>query len=59
MTSYKNVTYLVEESLIKQIKQIALDEDTTQKEIVNQMLREGVKRKRSHKIGFLFFCKDG
>ena len=47
MTSYKNVTYLVEESLIKEIKQIALDEDTTQKEIVNQMLKEGVKRKRS------------
>ena len=46
MTTYKNVTYTVEESLIKDIKQIALDEDKTQKEIVNNMLKEGVKRKK-------------
>lgn len=47
MTTYKNVTYTLEESLIKDIKQIALDEETTQKEIVNKMLKEGVRRKRS------------
>lgn len=46
MTQYKNVTYLVEKSIIKEIKQIALDEDTTQKEIVNEMLKQGIKRKR-------------
>lgn len=46
MTTYKNITYTLEESLIKDIKQIALDEDKTQKEIVNKMLKEGVKRKR-------------
>lgn len=49
MTTYRNVTYMLEESLIKDIKQIALDEDTTQKEIVNKMLKEGVKRKRGQK----------
>lgn len=47
MTNYKNVTYVLEESIIKEIKQIALDEDTTQKEIVNTMLKEGIERKRS------------
>lgn len=46
MTQYKNVTYLVEKSIIKEIKQIALDEDTTQKEIVNKMLKQGIERKR-------------
>lgn len=44
--SYRNVTYTLEESIIKEIKQIALDEETTQKEIVNKMLKEGIKRKR-------------
>lgn len=47
MTTYKNVTYTLEESLIKDIKQIALDEDKTQKEIVNKMLKDGVRRKKS------------
>lgn len=46
MTNFKNVTYLIEESIIKEIKQIALDEETTQKEIVNKMLKEGIQRKR-------------
>ena len=46
MTTYKNVTYALEESLIKDLKQIAFDEETTQKEIVNKMLKEGVKRKK-------------
>lgn len=47
MTIYKNATYLIEESIIKEIKQMALDEETTQKEIVNKMLKDGIKRKRS------------
>ena len=44
--AYRNVTYNIEESIIKDIKQMALDEETSQKEIVNEILREGIQRKR-------------
>lgn len=43
---YKNVTFNIEESIAKELKQLALDEDTSQKELVNEMLKEGIKRKR-------------
>ena len=46
LMDYRNVTYNIEESIIKEIKQMALDEDTSQKNIVNEILREGIQRKR-------------
>lgn len=43
---YKNITVNVDEDIIKDLKQLALDEDTSQKKLINEMLREGIQRKR-------------
>lgn len=44
--AFKNVTYNIEESIVKDLKQLALDENTSQKELVNEILREGIERKK-------------
>lgn len=43
---YKNVTFNIEESIAKELKQLALDEDTSQKKLVNEILKDGIKRKK-------------
>jgi len=43
---FKNMTVNVDEDIIKDLKQMALDEDTSQKEIINEILREGIQRKK-------------
>ena len=43
---YKNITVNVEESIIKDLKQMALDEECSQKKLINEMLREGIDKKR-------------
>lgn len=40
------MTVNVDEEIIKELKQLALDENTSQKELINEMLREGIQRKR-------------
>lgn len=40
------MTVNVDEDIIKDLKQMALDEDTSQKEIINEILREGIQRKK-------------
>lgn len=43
---YKNMTVNVDENIIKELKQLALDEDCSQKELINEMLRDGIQKKR-------------
>lgn len=43
---FRNMTVNVDEEIIKELKQLALDENTSQKELINEMLREGIQRKR-------------
>lgn len=43
---YKNITVNVDEEIIKDLKQIAFDEDCSQKKLINEMLREGIRRKK-------------
>jgi hypothetical protein len=40
------MTVNVDEDIIKDLKKMALDEDTSQKEIINEILREGIQRKK-------------
>ena len=40
------LVYAWDEDIIKDLKQMALDEDTSQKKLVNEMLKEGIQRKR-------------
>ena len=40
------MTVNVEESIIKDLKQMALDEECSQKELINEILREGIQRKK-------------
>ena len=44
--AYKNVTFSLEESIAKDLKRLALDEETSQKKLVNEMLKEGIRQKR-------------
>lgn len=44
MENYKNITVNIEKVTLRQIKQLALDTETTQKEIINRYLKEGLKR---------------
>lgn len=43
---FKNITVNLDEEIIKDIKQIAFDEDCSQKKIINEMLRDGIQRKK-------------
>lgn len=43
---FKNMTVNIDEDTIKDLKQIAFDEDCSLKKIVNEMLREGIQRKK-------------
>lgn len=45
--TYKNCTFSVEESLIKDLKQLALDKDTSQKDLINKFIKEGLQRENS------------
>ncbi len=43
---FKNITVNVDEDIIKDLKQLALNENCSQKKIINEMLREGIQRKK-------------
>lgn len=43
---YRNITVNVEETIIKDLKQMALDEECSQKKLINEMLREGIDKKK-------------
>lgn len=43
---YKNTTFSIDENTIKDLKQLALDKETSQKELVNQMLIDGIKKEK-------------
>ena len=43
---FKNITVNVDEDIIKDLKQIAFDEDCSQKKIINDILRDGIQRKK-------------
>lgn len=43
---FKNMTVNVDEDIIKDLKQIAFDEDCSLKQIVNEMLSDGIQRKK-------------
>lgn len=43
---FKNMTVNVDEEIIKDLKQIAFDEDCSLKKIINEMLRDGIQRKK-------------
>jgi len=43
---FKNITVNVDEDIIKDLKQIAFREECSQKELINEMLREGIQRKK-------------
>lgn len=40
------MTVNVDEDIIKELKQLALDEDCSQKKLINEMLRDGIQKKR-------------
>ena len=43
---FRNITVNVDESIIKELKQMAIDEGCSQKKLINNMLREGIDRKK-------------
>lgn len=43
---FKNITVNVDEDIIKDLKQLALNENCSQKKIINEILREGIQRKK-------------
>ena len=43
---FKNITVNVDEDIIQDLKQLALDEDCSQKKLINEMLRDGIQRKK-------------
>ena len=43
---FKNMTVSVDEEIIKDLKQIAFDEDCSLKKIINEMLRDGIQKKK-------------
>lgn len=43
------MTVNVDEDIIKDLKQIAFDEDCSIKKLVNEMLKEGIQRKKGQK----------
>jgi len=43
---FKNITVNVDEAIIQDLKQLALIEDTSQKKLINEMLRDGIRRKK-------------
>lgn len=45
--AFKNLTVSVDESIIKELKQLALDKDTSQKQLINDILREGIHREKN------------
>ena len=47
---YKNITVNVDEGIIKELKQIALNEECSQKKLINEMLREGIQRKKDKQV---------
>lgn len=46
--AYKKKTVSLDESIIKDIKLLTIETDKTQKELINEMLRDGVKRTREN-----------
>ena len=46
---FKNITVSVDEDTIDKIKYLALDKKTSQKEIINQYLKEGLERENNQK----------
>lgn len=43
---FKNMTVSVDEDIIEELKYLALEKKTSQKEIINQYLKEGLKREK-------------
>lgn len=43
---FKNITVNVDEEIIKDLKEIALNEECSQKKLINEMLKEGIQRKK-------------
>ena len=50
--TFKNVTVSIDETIYTAIKQIALNEGTTAKEIINRYLADGVQKEKGQtKLG--------
>lgn len=43
---FKNMTVSVDENIIEELKYLALEKKTSQKEIINRYLKEGLKREK-------------
>ena len=43
---FKNMTVSVDEEIIDEIKYLALEKKTSQKEIINHYLKEGLRREK-------------
>ena len=43
---FKNMTVSVDEDIIEELKYLALEKKTSQKEIINRYLKEGLKREK-------------
>lgn len=43
---FKNITVNVDEDIIHDLKLLALDERCSQKKIINEILKEGIKKRK-------------